>query len=690
LGAVFFGALLFLSDLFSELEARSWDWRLAAIADPARVDPAIKIIMIDQRSLELMAKQEGLFWPWPRALYGDLVDLLTQAGAKGIAFDIVFFEPSQFSGEDDQQFAASIRRGVPVVLSAATRGDALADSADLPSAVQSDPERLARFEAKQRGVFAQREAPFSLRAPLPQARKVDLPVVELLDAAAMLGDVSNPNDSDGVFRHAVPATSVGEVSLLSLPFALLHATGGVAQVAPQMLSGRGDLTVRFAGPSRSYRHYSFYALFQSLRAAQKGQPAPLDLAEFKDSYVLVGMDAPGLLDLRPTPLSRFFPGVEYHATVLDNALKGSFIRPVAFATNFLFLVLLAVVGTFGVLLVRSSARQALVVVATLGGGVGVAFLAAWLGFWLQLVVPVVCVVGAITVALGFKYQLEGHTSRFLRSAFQHYLSHELIARIIENPEQLALGGERRELTIFFCDIEGFTTLSERLDAQLLGQFLNKFLSEMTRIILAHQGTVDKYIGDAIVAFWNAPLPLADHAQRGVLAALACQRRLAELRAEFYAQCGVQIRLRIGLNTGFVSVGNFGSHERFNYTVLGDGANLASRLEGANKFFGSQIMISEATFRQLHGGIPCRTLGRIKVVGKAEPVQVFEPLIDPVGAELQEWEAALVELGRGAYASAAARIAALPPQKLHSLYSERIAAVQQGRAAWSDEWILHEK
>jgi adenylate cyclase len=205
------------------------------------------------------------------------------------------------------------------------------------------------------------------------------------------------------------------------------------------------------------------------------------------------------------------------------------------------------------------------------------------------------------------------------------VSPAIIDRIVEDPSQLQLGGEKRELTIFFSDIAGFTTISEKLDAKSLVALLNEYLSAVTDIILASGGTVDKYVGDAVVAFWNAPIPVPDHAVRGVQAALQIQEALARLRPKFERDYGVVVRTRIGLHSGPVSVGNFGSTARFNYTVIGDAANLASRLEGANKAFGTEIMVSSRTRDLAPEAAMYRRIGALKVVGKTQGVAVFEPL-----------------------------------------------------------------
>jgi adenylate cyclase len=247
------------------------------------------------------------------------------------------------------------------------------------------------------------------------------------------------------------------------------------------------------------------------------------------------------------------------------------------------------------------------------------------GYWLQMVAPLISMIIAITLSFSLNFQLEGRQYRFLKSAFQYYVSPEVIEKIVEDPSSLTLGGEKRELTMFFSDIAGFSTISETMEPTRLVSLLNAYLSIMTATILEYGGTVDKYVGDAVVAFWNAPLPVPDHAEKAVQAAMECQRRLSEMVPEFLREYGCDLKTRIGLNTGAVSVGNFGSNSRFNYTVMGDAANLASRLEGVNKVFGTSILISQSTFNYLKDKIKCRKIGEVRVVGKSESVVVYEPI-----------------------------------------------------------------
>jgi adenylate cyclase len=238
----------------------------------------------------------------------------------------------------------------------------------------------------------------------------------------------------------------------------------------------------------------------------------------------------------------------------------------------------------------------------------------------------IAIVVTIGLVLVINFATEGRQKRFIKNAFKHFLSPAVIEQLILHPERLKLGGERRILSIFFSDLQSFTSISENLDPEALIELLNDYLSAMTDIIHEEGGTIDKYEGDAIIAFWNAPLEISDHAVKAVRAALRCQAKLAQMRSAFRKRIGTDMHMRIGINTGSAVVGNLGSDTRFDYTVIGDAVNLAARLEGANKQFGTFTMISQSTCDLIHKHFNTRELARLTVVGRNEPVTVYEPMM----------------------------------------------------------------
>jgi len=303
---------------------------------------------------------------------------------------------------------------------------------------------------------------------------------------------------------------------------------------------------------------------------------------------------------------------------------------------------------------------------------------------------------ALVLALVFNYATEGRQKRFIKSAFRQYLSPAVIDQLIQQPDRLQLGGERRVLSIFFSDLANFTTLSESLDPEALTQLLNDYLSAMTDIIHDEGGTVDKYEGDAIIAFWNAPLTVEGHALRAVRAALRCQESLARLRPGFRERTGHDMYMRIGLNTGPAVVGNLGSHQRFDYSMLGDSVNLAARLEGANKQFGTHTMVSKATFDRVSDRIAGRELGRIAVVGRREPVTVYEPLPAEVSPQHRQRLDCFVQglhlFYQGDFAAALARFRTIEAQDPPAAaYAARCRTFRESPPAdWQGVWELTSK
>ncbi|HPF35937.1 MAG TPA: adenylate/guanylate cyclase domain-containing protein [Candidatus Krumholzibacteria bacterium] len=648
------------------IERTAWDWRVRALARPAPTTDAVALILLDQGSLDWGEQENGLGWPWPRQVWAPVLDFCRRGGASVVAFDILFTEASTYGVEDD-----------------AALGAAVADQ--------------GRFVGARTLVLE----PGALDAA-PGA----LPIDEVAGAAARLANVTDTPDPDGVFRRAGLVRRLDGELIPSLGLAawMLHAG---ADAPPELRDGRlrvGDRAVpvaadgaallRYRGGPGTYPAYSVAAVIQSeLRLLEGGAPT-VDPELLRGRIVFVGYSAPGLKDLRATPLSPTAPGAVVHATVADDLLADDFLTPVP-ALPAALTVLLAAVGAALLVTRTPDARRgalgaALALLAP--AGLGLATYAAGLGW---PVVPLQAAVAA-SVLGGFvrNYATEGRQRRFLKTAFRHYLSPAVIERILVDPDALKLGGERRELTIMFSDLAGFTSLSEGLDPEALTTLLNDYLTDMTDIILEEGGTLDKYEGDAILAFWNAPLAQPDHAERACRAAVRCQRRLAERRPEFRARCGRDLTMRVGLHTGEVVVGNMGSRQRFDYTVLGDAANLASRLEGANKAFGSATMISGATLAAAAGAVQVRDLGTAAVVGRKEPVPVHELTglagdAPPPGHP--EFAAALARLRAGELDAAAAAFAALADRDaVAAVFARRCREALDAGEPFTGHWNLTSK
>jgi adenylate cyclase len=696
LSSAVLGWLLVSINALWRFENVLWDFRLKIIARHTPHDALIKVIAIDQKSLDEIAEEDKYGWPWPRDFYSRVIDFLQRAGARGVAFDMIFSEPSHHGVEDDRYFAEAINSKLPVIVATVMRSEQQ----------RGDRSRLERFVVRQRETnrrtgFAQT---FLTHPAQMSASSVLLPVEQLIENASAFGNVSSPPDDDGIFRHTRAGGFVADTPILSLPFALLHAVH--PEFKPNLDDGQRDasgrLSVRFAGGEATYETFSMVAILKSMANLDEGKEPLVPFDTFRDSYVFVGPTAPGLHDLRQIPLAEKYPGVEFNATVLDNLLHQRFIRktadlPIANAMVILLVALISLAISSVTLFVQRY-LLALFYIAALY--FGYSYLSVWLGiqgYWLPLAVPLVVMTFALLASMALQYQLEGRQARFIKDAFQHYVSKGVIEEIIRDPASLSLGGEKRELTIFFSDIQGFTSISERMEASTLVALLNEFLSEMTSVVLESGGTVDKYVGDAIVAFWNAPLPVPQHAEQAVRAALRCQQRLIELESGLKQRFGTAIRMRIGIHTGQVSVGNFGSRERFNYTVIGDAANLASRLEGANKYFSTLTLVSGATRDAIGSIMEFRKVADIRVVGRREPVPVYEPLeLGITGEQLQPYrsfEAALALYEQRQLEQALEAFSVLVKDPVARVYVTRIERdLKKGTlgAEWSSVWSLTDK
>jgi adenylate cyclase len=615
--------LLWYQGALAGFEHATWQWRVAHFARPAPATSQMRIIALDQKSLDWGRRENGLSWPWPREAYATVLAFCKRAGVRVVAFDVLFSEPSLHGVADDQALAQAMRENGPVVLSytLAPPGEEQGGDGPRPSALAISG--FSQWLAGSRGPV------------LPQA--VTMPVAELAESSAMLANISNRPDPDGVFRRAplfvnlagqpVPSLALaaylaGAPGPVPLSLGKNHLQVGALGVA---LDEAGQAILNFRGPSRTVPTLSLAAVVQSELQLEAGETPVIDPAEFKDAYVFLGMTAPGLYDLRAIPMDGVYPGVEIHATMLDNLLSQDFLRdsPIWLAAALtLFFGMLASVA---ILFCRNAWHSSLAFVLLLPLPFGAGFIAYGQGVWLPVGVQAAAVLLALISGVVFNFATEGRKKRYIKRAFSQYLHPTVIDQLVNNPERLRLGGEKRELSIFFSDLAGFTGMSERLDPERLTLLLNEYLSAMTDIILESGGTIDKYEGDAIIAFWNAPLTQNDHARRAVRTALRCQERLAGLRPDFKARFGCDLFMRIGINTGPVVVGNLGSSQRFDYSILGDSANVAARLEGVNKEFGTEILISGACRNQLPEGVRVREIARVGVVGRKEPITVFEPL-----------------------------------------------------------------
>jgi adenylate cyclase len=645
------------------------------------IDPRIVIVDIDQRSQEVLGR-----WPFPRTQFAKLLDVLREDGARVAAFDITFSKPDR-SGEAvralwaelearksrgenidpklttevqkiaegydaDKQFAAAIKRFGAVVLGnfflyteADLRGigdktlDAYANQIAFYSFPSVRPLRPATGK-QDRIALMQKFEPDHL---VPRGTEANLEeLTSALSAeASSTGFFNIYPDVDGVVRQANLIVPYGRSqdlndwdiyasldvqtvrAYLRLPneqVALEYGPVGAyrivfGQAAQIRTDGIGRVVINYHGPAYVYPHFSMADVVQ-----QK-----LPAATFQDKIVLVGATATGIGDLRTTPFGGLdYPGVEVHANVIDDILHQTFLTRGAKEALWDVLLIAFFGIPLGIWMALVSPRWMWFGLGLLVPLIAVNYLAFLRGSWLNLTVPAAILAGNVILVSLYRVLIEEKEKRRVRSAFGQYLSPEVIRRLLVNPQLVE--PKKTDITVMFSDIRGFTTISEKLDAQDLALFLNQYLSDMTRIVFQYQGTLDKYIGDAVMAFWGAPYQEPGHAARACHTALEMMKRVHEMQKKWEAEGKPHLDIGIGLNTGVASVGNMGSVLRYGYTALGDAVNLSSRLEGLNKEYGTHILVNETTYQSAKDAdLLFRELDLIRVKGKLQPVTIYELL-----------------------------------------------------------------
>jgi adenylate cyclase len=606
--------------LFETYEHRTFDLRTRLFADARRADPGIVAVVVDQKSLDEIAAPPtagGLDkgWPWPRDFHAFVVRYLAASGARAIVFDFVFSEPSIYTKEgvvpDDATFAD------------AAKGRRVVQAIMLTEEASGNGDKEWNLALRSTSLAARLPA-----VPASSYDKATVPIPPLLGSAAGLGWIGFQPDDDGVARAIQP----------SVPYAPAGASDaldvrGMPLVAAAVAGARveldedGRMVLRFHGGEGVYRQHNYAAVLRSAMRAEAGQPVTVARPEeFRDKIVLVGATAAGLLDLRATPMRGVLPGYLIHATALDNLLHADPIRRATVAVR--TALLLALGALCGALAMVRAAHigtggPAVAVVVYLG----VAAAAFSRGMWLDVIGPGVAMGLAWAGSTGYAYVTEGRERRFLRDAFSRYLAPDVVSALVAQPGRLSLGGESRELTVMFADVAGFTTLAEGRDPHEVVTLMNECFEQLTGVIQAEGGTVDKFIGDAVMAFWNAPVEQPDHAARALRASRALLQAVQNLNASWSTRGLPALGMRVGVATGPAVVGNVGSQTKFNYTVMGDTVNLASRVEGAAKVYGTSSLITDGTATAAGGAIALRELDRLRVKGRKEAITVFEVLTE---------------------------------------------------------------
>lgn len=631
------------------VELRTYDWRLSHTARPETARTDIALVEIDESSLRNLQPKAGR-WPWPRAVHSMLIDYLARAPAKVVAYDVLFTESDtrigfEFGGttwsgaESDKALADSIKAAGNVLLLA----DASYDT-KTPDAVL--PDEGYRLDVS--GII-EREG---VLAPFPA----------LAQAAAGLGHNLFILDPDGPLRHMTPFVRAQQRALPSLGTAAALRAAGIGPGDVRLdgaelrlgsrrlpLSWRrvdregGVLQhlwalINFRGPallddlkSRTYPTYPFFDLLLSENQLLTKETPKVDPSIFRDKIVFVGTSASGLLDVFETPFAHGkMPGIQIHAAVADDILSNRFLRPASAWVRVASVMAAALaVGMAATLIPAWWATLATIAVMALTAWS--ATLVFTNGVWLNLTQPVLSSWFALLGGVGYQYFFEDREKRKVKRLFGQYVSKDVYAVLMANPALARLGGQRREMTVLFSDIRGFTSVTERGEPDEVVGMLNEYFSSMVDLVFTHGGTLDKFVGDMVMALYGAPLDDPDHADHAVQTAIAMIAELSRLNARWKAEGRLSgLDIGIGINTGQMIAGNIGSEAIMSYTVIGDAVNLGSRLESLNKEFGTRIIISDATRQRLKGEYQFRPLGDVVVKGKTHPVAIFEVVGPAVG------------------------------------------------------------
>ncbi|MEQ8187960.1 MAG: adenylate/guanylate cyclase domain-containing protein [Candidatus Eremiobacterota bacterium] len=543
------------------------------------------IVIIDIDEFTLGKKEEIGQWPFPRSYYAELVKSLKEDGAKVVCLDILLSEPDRTDVNNDLIFAVAMKETNNVIL-------------PMEFSNQSLP-----FNS------------FKQTDNIIEISKAVLPLKEFRETCSLTGFVDMSPESDGIFRKVNLKKYYHDKEFMY--FSLAIATY-ILNVKPDELNissdNMGKMFINYQGGYKTFTYIPFYEVYKkTYRKNNKNF--------FKDKYVIIGSSAPGLGDLKATPVSTLLPGVEIQATALNTILNRDYITQSSFPLN----CILIIAGTFitaGLLSGFSPLWGTLLCLSTEVIIILISFMLFINKNFLLTTVPICTVIGTCYMSIiSYRLITEERQKRKLKNIFQRYVSPQVVNLIVNSSDRPVLGGERKKMTVLFSDIRNFTPMSEKLQPEEVVNVLNEYFTSMAEIIFKYDGTIDKFIGDCIMAFWGAPIHHRDDALRAVKSALGMKRKLEELQEKWKKEGKPPFAVGIGINTGEVVVGNIGSPERMEYTTIGDEVNLASRLQSIAKE--GQIFISNSTYREVCEEIEAKEITPVKVKGKSEPVILYE-------------------------------------------------------------------
>ncbi len=598
------------------VELKTYDWRMRATAGSAPARDDIVLVTIDEESLRGLEPLVGR-WPWPRLVHAQLLNFLARAQPRAVLYDVLFTEQDrrkffvqddEWTGADSDAALADAARVLPVVFP----GDAV------PEALEGQVGAAPALPAL---------PGLTLPADLPaEARPVFVPpMAPLIPASRVVAHNFAALDADGPWRRYIPFVKYQQTIVPSLAVATAALaqgldgnpirTGGAIQRIPI------DFRSRRSDGSSPYPRVSFYRLFYAEQQALSGE-TPVEAPErFRNTIVVVGATASALDDVFTVPTAGKVGGLEVHAAVVDSILAARTLAPapraralaLTIGSAVAFGVLASLAGPWLTMALAALAWFAVTLFATRQFEGGLSY---------PLVVPLVALALTTLGDIAYEYFVEGREKRRVKRLFSRFVSKDVYRQILADPDGAHLGGQRRMMTVLFSDIRGFTTVSEQGQPEAIVAQLNEYFSRMVPIVFAHRGTIDKFVGDMIMALYGAPLDDPDHADHAVETALAMSAALAQLNREWAARGRPELDIGIGINTGEMVAGNLGSEDIMSYTVIGDQVNLGARLESLNKEFHTRVIISESTAAALKGRYDMRALGEVVVKGKSVAVKIF--------------------------------------------------------------------
>lgn len=636
-----FFSLLYATGALEPLELKTLDHRFVRYSDRLTPSDDIVIVVIDQNSIDYLKNDLQILWKWPRDVYAYTVDYLTRSGARAVLLDLTFQDPDinradEFEeGETDIILGESIRESEVVITTAPFSDEKQAGEYFVDS---TDYETLKEFSLQLQSAED---------LDLDKAARVEAPITPIMESSRFVGYPNVLAEVDGVIRQVRLFQEHDGMIYPSTALATAMTAMGEDKIkvnaGHSMFLGGRDIPIgreariylNWYGPgdagAGTFKYYPIADVFDSEYHMPDGQPPLIPENAFRDKIVLIGSNAPSLYDLKPTPMSGHgpYPGVEILATAINNLLDGTTLTRESSGRAIFTTILMCMLLAIALARAKSPFKSASLVLVSLAAYYIYAVAAFHANTFVNLVPAELGLSLTFVTIILMNYLTEGREKTRVKKAFSQYTSSALMEEILKDPEMLKLGGEKRDLSILFSDIRRFTSISEQLEPEQLTNILNDYLTPMTDVVFKHKGILDKYIGDAIMALFGAPLPLSNHPSAACSAALDMMEELERLRIK-WKERGLpdfiqNMRIGIGINSGPVSVGNMGSNLRFDYTVIGDNVNLSSRLEGATKAYGVNIVVSKNTWERTRDEFLYREIDYIRVMGKQKPIRIYELL-----------------------------------------------------------------